>query len=301
MRTTAMRLWMGVALAVAVLAAPARAGEDRDVDQRVAADANGQVIVNNVTGSVHVEAWDTAEVAVSGSLEAGVERLDVLRDGNRVTVKVVLPRSSSHDAEAELTIRVPRGSSLEVTTVSADITTRDVAGAQRLKSVSGEIVARGAAKDSEFKSVSGDIRVIAAAQPAKMIVYTVSGNIVVDDLSGDLDVTTVSGDMLLDLGSIADARLRSTSGDARLGGRLAKDARVEFESVSGNLSMKVGADAGFAAEVDTFSGTLSNCFGVKSEEVSKYGPGERMSLTRGAGSARVRAKTMSGDVRICDR
>lgn len=301
MSTKVMRGWLGVALAAFVLAAPARAGEDRDVEQRVAAEAGGQVNVNNVTGSVNVEAWDKAEVEVTGSLGAGVERLDVVRDGKRVTVKVVLPRSRSRDADADLLVRVPRGSSLEVTTVSADITTRDVAGTQRLKSVSGEISSHGAAQDSEFKSVSGDIRIAAAAQPAKVIAYTVSGNITVDDLSGALDATSVSGDMLLDLGNIADARLRSTSGDVRLGGRLAKDARVEFESVSGNLSMKVAADAGFAAEVDTFSGTLSNCFGVKPEAVSKYGPGERMALTRGAAGAHVRAKTMSGDVRICDR
>lgn len=219
-----------------------------------------------------------------------------------VAVRVVLPTANSRrDADADLTIRVPKGSSLDVTTVSADITVREVAGALRLKSVSGEIVAHGAAKDSEFKSVSGDIRVTAAAPAARLVAYSVSGNLVVDDLSGELEATTVSGDLLLDLGTITTLRLRSTSGDARVGGRLAKGARVDFESVSGDLLVKLAADAGFSAEADTFSGSLSNCFGAKPEAASKFGPGERMSLTRGEGSARIRAKTMSGDVRICDR
>ena len=163
------------------------------------------------------------------------------------------------------------------------------------------LAARGVAQDGEFKSVSGDIRVVAAAAPARVTAYSVSGSLVVDDLSGELEATTVSGDMLLDLGTLTNVRLRSTSGDARLGGRLAKNARVEFESVSGDLSAKLAAEAGYSAEVDTFSGTLTNCFGVRSEPVSKYGPGERMSLARGEGGARIRAKTMSGDVRICDR
>lgn len=299
--TITSKLWMGAVLAIASLAVPAGV-QARDIDQRVAADPGGQVVVNNVVGTVNVEAWDKAEVEVTGSIDSGVERVDVVRDGSRVAVRVVLPTANSRrDADADLTIRVPKGSSLDVTTVSADITVREVAGALRLKSVSGEIVAHGAAKDSEFKSVSGDIRVTAAAPAARLVAYSVSGNLVVDDLSGELEATTVSGDLLLDLGTITTLRLRSTSGDARVGGRLAKGARVDFESVSGDLLVKLAADAGFSAEADTFSGSLSNCFGAKPEAASKFGPGERMSLTRGEGSARIRAKTMSGDVRICDR
>lgn len=299
--TMTSKLWMGAAFAAAILAMPMGA-QARDIDQRVAADPGGQVIVNNVVGTVNVEAWDKAEVEVTGSIDSGVTRVDVLRDGSRITVRVVLPSANARrNADADLTIRVPKGSSLDATTVSADIGVREVAGALRLKSVSGEIAAQGVAKDSEFKSVSGDIRVTAAAPAARLIAYSVSGNLIVDDLSGELEATTVSGDLLLDLGTITSLRLRSTSGDARLGGRLAKGARVDFESVSGDLAAKLAADAGFSVEADSFSGSLSNCFGVKSESVSQFGPGERMSLTRGEGSARIRAKTMSGDVRICDR
>jgi DUF4097 and DUF4098 domain-containing protein YvlB len=297
-----LKLWMALVFAASMVSVPASAKEGREVDQRIAADASGQVVVNNVAGSVKVEAWDRAEVAVTGSIGADVQRLDLGRDGNRVTVKVMLPKLAAlDDADADLMVRVPKASSVEITTASADIAVHDVTGALRLKTVSGEIEARGTAQDCEFKSVSGDIRVAAAAAPARVIAYSVSGNLVVDDLSGELEATTVSGDMLLDLGTLTNVRLRSTSGDARLGGRLAKSARVEFESVSGGLVAKLAAEAGFSAEADTFSGTLSNCFGVRPEPVSKYGPGERMSLMRGEGGASVRAKTMSGDVRICDR
>lgn len=293
--------WAGAGLAAMLLAIPAWGGGERSVEQRVAAEADGEVLVNIVTGDLAVEGWDRPEVEVTGTVDEDVERLDVVRDGRRVTVKVVLPRGSLRDADADLLIRVPRGSSLEATTVSADNTVRDVAGPLRLKSVSGEITARAVARDSEFKSVSGDIRVTAGAQPAKLTAYSVSGNLIIDDLSGELEATTVSGDLSLDLGTIDRLRVRTTSGDVRVGGRLAKAAQAEFESISGDLSMKVAADAGFIADADTFSGSLTNCFGVRAEPVGKYGPGERMSVTRGAGGARIRVKTMSGDVRICDR
>ncbi|MGD9598128.1 MAG: DUF4097 domain-containing protein [Steroidobacteraceae bacterium] len=301
MKAGTSKCWAGVAWAALVLAVPAHAGEERNIDQRVAADPAGEVNVNIVTGSLRIEGWDKPEVEVTGTIDEDVERLDVVRDGSRVTVKVILPKRSMRDADADLTVRVPRGSSLEATTVSADLDVRAVAGTLRLKSVSGELTARDVAKDSEFKTVSGDIRVTAGAPAARVIAYSVSGSLVVDGLSGDLEATSVSGDMNLDLGAVDGLRLRTTSGDARVGARLAKDARADFESVSGDLSMKVAADAGFAAEVDTFSGSLSNCYGVRPEAVSKYGPGERMSLARGAGGARIRVKTMSGDVRICDR
>lgn len=45
--TAARNFWMGAALAAAIVAAPARAARERDVAQRVAAEADGQVIVNN--------------------------------------------------------------------------------------------------------------------------------------------------------------------------------------------------------------------------------------------------------------
>ena len=54
----------------------------------------------------------------------------------------------------------------------------------------------------------------------------------------------------------------------------------------------------------TFSGDIKNCMGTDSERVSKYGPGRRLNGTRGDGAAdkaRIRLKTMSGDVELCDK
>lgn len=296
-----MRNALGVALAAVLLATPALARDDRPVNERVAADADGEVVVSNVSGEVRVEGWARNEVEVTGSIDEDVERIEIVRDGTRVTVKVVLPKGSSHDSDADLTIRVPAASRLELSSVSADSTVRAVTGALRVKSVSGEVEIRGVASDSEIKTVSGDIRVAAGATPIKLRATSVSGTIVIDDVSGEVEALTVSGEMLLDLDDITYARARTTSGDSRVSGKLARGARAEFESVSGTMTLKLDAAAGFTADAEAFSGELSNCFGVKPEPVSKYGPGQRMSLVRGEGSARLRIQTMSGDVRICDR
>jgi hypothetical protein len=35
--------------------------------------------------------------------------------------------------------------------------------------------------------------------------------------------------------------------------------------------------------------------------VSKYGPGSRLQTTRGQGAARIRVRSTSGDVNLCDK
>ena len=75
------------------------------------------------------------------TLGRGVERVDVDSSKGRTVIKVVLPRGSSHDGDADIEVSVPKGSSVEVSAVSADVSSHGVLGTQRLKSVSGEVTA----------------------------------------------------------------------------------------------------------------------------------------------------------------
>lgn len=300
-------MWNRAAMAACMMILAAASGraearDDESVDQRVAADPAGEVVISNVAGSLRVVGWDKPEVHVTGTIESGVERLDVIREGQRVTVKVVLPKSSvGGGGSADLEIHAPASSRLEVTTVSADIDTRGMTGPMRLKTVSGNIDAAGAGGDTEMKSVSGDQRLAGGAKPINVRSTSVSGNVTIVDVSGSLEAVTVSGDLILDLGTISNARIRTTSGDARLNAKFTKDGRLEMETVSGELSVSAGGEAGFQAEAESFSGDITTCFGARAEPTSKYGPGERLTVTRGAGGAKLRIRTMSGDLKLCDR
>lgn len=279
----------------------AQARDDDSVDKRVDADPAGEVLISNVSGSLRVVGWDKPVVHVTGTIGSGVERLDVIREGKRVMVKVVLPRSGSgRGGSADLEIHAPGGSTLEVTTVSADIETRGITGPMRLKTVSGNIDAAGVGGDTEMKSVSGDQRLAGGAKPIDVRSTSVSGNVTIVDVSGSLEAVTVSGDLILDLGTISNARVRTTSGGVRLDAKFTKDGRLEMETVSGDLSVSAGGEAGFQAEAESFSGDITTCFGARAEPTSKYGPGERLAVTRGAGGAKLRIRTMSGDLKLCD-
>jgi DUF4097 and DUF4098 domain-containing protein YvlB len=291
-------LWVLCALGALPLVCAAGEGS---IDRKVNADPRGDVLISNVSGTVEVRGWDRSEIQVTGQLDEDVERVDVESSGGRTTIKVILPRGGNNEGDARLDIQVPRGSSLEVSAVSADVSSRGVLGTQRLKTVSGEITAEVSGEDSEVRSVSGDITVHGNGKPTSLRVSSVSGSLDLTNGAGKLDVVTVSGDARVHMGDASEITARTTSGELELHAKLLKDARVSVEGVSGDLTLDLGSAAGLALEIESFSGDISGCLAGGVERVSKYGPGVRLDSRTGEGSARVRAKTLSGDIEICDR
>ena len=271
------------------------------VDRKVAADANGEVVISNVSGSIDVRGWDRNEVHVTGNLGKGVERLDVETSGGRTVVKVVLPRGNNRDGDADIEVSVPRNSSVEVSAVSADVSSRGVSGTQRLKSVSGEVTADIAGDESEVRSVSGDVTVRGSGKPMRLRVSSVSGNLDLTNAAGSLDVVTVSGDARVQMEESSDVRGRTTSGSLEVRGKLTRDGRVDVEGVSGDITLRLSAPGGMSTEIESFSGDIEGCLASNVERVSKYGPGTRLNIRTVESGARVRAKTLSGDIEICDR
>ncbi|MCC6172204.1 MAG: DUF4097 family beta strand repeat protein [Gammaproteobacteria bacterium] len=290
---------LGTASTLAPAATPAATGA---VDQRIAADPAGTVAVSNVAGRVEIEGWNRPEVHVGGQVGRNVQRVEVIRDGARTVVKVVLPRGASmRGSEAMLQIRMPAASRLEVSTVSADVQTRGIAGAQRVSSVSGDLALDAADAPLEVKTVSGDVLLRGSGRAGKARVSSVSGDLRTERLGGELEATTVSGDQRLVLGALRSLRLRSTSGDVELRGAPQRGATLEVESVSGDLTLALQAAAGFELDAESFSGEISTCYGARGASAGAVGPGKVLRSRRGEGGARLRLKTMSGEISVCDR
>jgi len=290
-----------VALLVACALPFTASAGSASIERKVAADPNGEVTVSNVAGTIDVRGWDRNEVQVTGHLGEGVERLDVDTSGERTVIKVVLPCGNTHDGDADIEVSVPRNSSVEVSAVSADVSSRGVLGTQRLKSVSGEVTADIAGDESEVRSVSGDVTVRGSGKPVRLRVSSVSGNLDLTNAAGSLDVVTVSGDARVQMEEASDVRGRTTSGSLEVRGKLTRDGRVDVEGVSGDIALKLSAPGGLSTEIESFSGDIEGCLAENVERVSKYGPGVRLNIRTVEAGARVRAKTLSGDIDICDR
>ena len=288
-----------IVLLVATLPLAVLAGTP--IDKRTSADPAGTVEISNTAGSVVVTGWDRNEVEVTGELGKGTERLDFTRSDTVTRIKVVLPDRSYNVDDTDLIVKVPAGSQVSINTVSADIGVQAVRGTQRLQSVSGDLRTETSGEDLECRTVSGDVTIAGSGRKGLVSITTVSGNASATRLAGEVNGSTVSGDFTLAVGATSRSRLRSTSGNLTLQGSLAADARVDIESISGDVRLDLVGEVGADYDVASFSGEIRPCFGPKPVRTDEYAPGKEWRHQEANASARVRIKTLSGDIGVCRR
>jgi DUF4097 and DUF4098 domain-containing protein YvlB len=296
MMRTLVLLFLGICAT-----AHARSESDGSFERRLAADPQGIVEISNVSGKVEVTSWDKPEVDVRADLGSGVDRVEVSGDHGRTTIKVIVPNMSFRSTSTYLRVRVPRDSELDFSGVSCDFVAEDVRGPLQLRTVSGDVKADVFASGVEVKTVSGDIALRGKEQATSIHIGTISGNVRIDRVAGDLEATSVSGDMNLRLQTARSIRLRATSGDLGFEGSLVKGGSLDAETVSGDVTVRGKSEGGVEYEVNSFSGDIRDCMGAEAVRLSKHGPGTRLTGSTGDRGARIRVKTMSGDVELCDK
>ena len=112
--------------------------------------------------------------------------------------------------------------------------------------------------------------------------------------------STVSGDLVLGLGVTNRSRAALDQRRPDTGEPPRRRRRVDVETISGDVRLDLvgGVDAEF--DVSSFSGDIRNCFGPKPACAQTNTLRARNCASReGKGSARVRIKTLSGDVSLC--
>ncbi|HEX7114527.1 MAG TPA: DUF4097 family beta strand repeat-containing protein [Steroidobacter sp.] len=283
---------------VAVMFLCAGAALAETVERRSPADPNGEVEIGNVAGRVEVVGWNRAEVELQADIPGGADELRFERRGSRTVIQIRTNRH--HGGAADLTVRVPQGSSLMINTVSGEQQVEGVRGRQRLQSVSGSIDTE-VFDEFEIETASGEISVQGHGGQALARVTTVSGDVRLEDIGSELELNTVSGDMNVRARSIQRARINTTNGDLDFTAALAPDARIDAEAINGDLRFEfLGAvNAEFA--IETFNGDIDNCFGPKARRSRDFGPGNELRFKEGKGGATVRVKTLNGGVELCKR
>ena len=294
------RMLIAWSCALALLAAwPGMAAAGTPINKRTSADPNGTVEVSNVAGSVTVTGWNRNEVEVTGELGDGTETLEFTKSEKLTRVKVVVPKRSYNVDDSDLIVKVPAGSVLSVNTVSADIVVKGVRGVQRLQAVSGDVRTEASGEDVECRTVSGDVTISGSGQKGLVSITTVSGDATATRVAGEVNANTVSGSFNLGAGEITRSRLRSTSGDLTLTGQLGPDARLDAESISGDVRLDFAGAVAGQFDLSTFNGEIRNCFGPKAQRTDEYAPGRELRFQEGSSAARVRVKTLNGDIGVC--
>lgn len=285
-------------VAMPLIAAPAHAATP--INQTRPMDANGRIDIENLKGRIQVRAWDKRQVHMSGSLGRGVEQFVVEGDAAHLTVHVRYPRrSNDRDTEpTDLILDVPRGVSLEIDGVSADINVSGTAGASLdIESVSGDVTVGAAPREASIDSVSGDVRAVLHSQNAD--VESVSGDIALQGrLTGEIDVETVSGNVTIDSQRqrVRRVSFASVSGDADIRVALADGGSIKTESVSGDTTLHLPKSLSARVRGESFSGDLE----IPGANVikPKYGPGSSVEHRYGRGSGEITIENFSGDTEL---
>jgi DUF4097 and DUF4098 domain-containing protein YvlB len=279
-----------------MLTATGLAWADRSVDETRPLAADGRVEISNVAGEVTVEGWSGAEVAITGTLESGVEDLEIRSSGSRLRIEVDLNHKARTNGSAYLTIKMPATADLEVGTVSADISVDGVNGEVDLESVSGSIEVSEGPTLLEAASVSGTVRV--ASTSGRSELESVSGDIAVRYATGRLEVGVVSGDIEIDDGVLDSLTAESVSGRIVCRATPSDRGRFDLETMSGTIELVLADDVDADFSIETYSGSIRNDFGPEPRRSDEYGPGRELRFTSGSGGARVSVESFSGSVKL---
>ncbi len=288
-----------IALAAGLISMPVIA--DEKVNRTIDASDDGYIEIYNTSGSIEVSGWSKNSIEITGTLGDSVEELIVEQDGNEVVIRVEVPNRHWGDIDADLVIKVPENSSIEISGVSIDIDVEDVLGEQSLSTVSGDIDTRGVEDDVEAESVSGDVEIHGNGDGGSVEGASVSGDVIVRGMSGSVDLESVSGDVEVIGGTYEHAHFETVNGDLTFHAELTREGDLSMESVNGTVDVEFTVPVTSARfDIETFNGRIRNCFGPEPERTSKYSPGLELSFTIGDGDARIDIETLNGSVNVCN-
>ncbi|MGQ0800025.1 MAG: DUF4097 family beta strand repeat-containing protein [Pseudomarimonas sp.] len=283
---------------------PAQASEPINETREIAAD--GTVEIENVRGSIRVEASNRSDVAITGTLGEGVKGLKIVGDGQHLSIEVEYPESGggwfsgwggSKAESSDLRIQLPASVSVDVSSVSAHVEVVGVGGQHsEINSVSGRIEYAGTAAELEIETVSGAIEIDGSASNAS--VQSVSGRVSIDaTVTERLVAESVSGDVIVKAqNALQRLQVSTVSGDLLLTAQAVGGARFDIESLSGDVQLNLAPGTSARLRAETFSGDLSSDVGrVEREEL---GPGAHLDTQLLDGNGDIRVESFSGGIRV---
>ena len=295
--------------------ARAQFGNSSDIDETKPMQPGGRITIENIAGKVTVIGWDKDEINVKGTVGEDVRSVDFDVRGDDAQIEVDVPSGRNRKIRTELTISVPRQSSIAVETVSAKIDVSGVtASNHRLETVSGSVEAKDTTGSMDIETVSGQITLHDADSQVKIDTVsgsvkttgnaesvdaeTVSGSVQIIGVQQEVRVGAISGSIRIEGDGLEDFEVETVSGSVNFNGSLASNTDVEVHTISGSVNLKI--DGPLPAEYDlrTSSGSINCSFGPGVQK--RRGPGQSLRFELDSGDGDVRVETFSGSITISD-
>lgn len=259
--------------------------------------------LSNIRGSVEIRPGDEGVIQViavkqTGSGDAKRTEIELTQEADG-TVKVAthFPDAGwswligSFPCRVDYVVRAPRQCSLKTSGVSSDTFAEGFEGEFSFNSVSGEMTLRKLTGPVNAKTVSGAIELAELA--GEMKINTVSGEISGKGLTGGLHLDTVSGRVSFEESSLPSAEATTVSGDMALQTALG-NGPYRFNSVSGNVQLKLPPESRCDAELHAISGTLS----TKLPATSTVRQNGKQTLEVQGGGVKLSLNSVSGNLSL---
>jgi len=340
--------------AVLVPSSPAQAGRQEysfEEERTMILEPGSLITVENVSGRIDVRGWDGDHVRVISTkrikarsreeAREWAEKVEIIveKDGMDLLIKAKRPRDWTESLESlldgifqrkpsasvDFEISTPPDVHLEISSVSGNISVREITGETNLAVVSGDLEIFDIGSHVTIDAVSGDMILKEIAGNADVDAVSgdihleeIGGNIRIDVTSGDVDLKKVAGDLYVD-GTSGDVSARDVFGDVNIdvtsgdifvlhrGGELrvdtsSGDVTVEtslitsghylVETSSGQITFRVPSDASSMVDMETSGGTITAKVPMTIESMSRT----HLVGVLGNGEGEIVLSTSGGDI-----
>jgi len=234
-----------------------------------------QLEVTIPAGHVVIREDSSVTITVTGS-DRALDAIEIEQFGSMVSVRMTRSGRRMFMRNTDVSVGLPAGADILIKTGSGDVEIGVAINDLEVKVGSGDVRVSAPVADALIKSASGHIVV---DQVGMAQVTAASGDIRIDKANRDVVASTASGDVVL--GSFdRDATLKSASGDLSVG--VVDGDELNAKTMSGNIRIGLPTGLSVDATLQSYSGSIRNELEPADGDVTR--------------SARIRAKTLSGDI-----
>ena len=250
------------------------------------------VVIENLSGSISVVAWDRDVLEVRA--EDGGDALVVRRSGS--TVRIGRNDSRRRRRSSDATIRLPAWVDLQIGGPSLDISVRGIDGDLRVGNVSGDIRIEDVGGPLDVRSIDGEIDIENAR--AGVRATSQADDVTLRRVSGSIEVHSGDGDILLEDVQSESVRAETQDGDIGFSGTISDRGEYGFYVHDGDAIIAVPSSMNARVSVSTFDGEFESEFPVI---VEHFTGGREFEFILGDGGARLRIEVFDGEIRLLQR
>ncbi len=251
-RRKSLRVAGLLAIAAVLLTLPAVASEYKEEFHKTfPVEANAQISLSNVNGSVEVSGWDRNEVQVDATKYADTQqkldrmKIEVNASSGSVSIQTRYPERTNNDpGRVEYKIHVPRTARLDkIETVNGGVQISNISNSVAASSVNGHVTGTALAGNIDLSAVNGGVSCealnLANARTVKL--HSVNGGVeffMPRESNTHLTASTVHGGIQSDFNLPVSRNFVGSTLDTTLGSGA---TQVDLSSVNGGISIRGGS------------------------------------------------------------